>query len=573
MNAREPFVFKWATLILSMLFLAAGLAVAGRPKEASSRPIDPSSADRIDPKASATDEVTSLKQQLEQQQARIEQLLHAVEQLTQRVEAIDHARALAEAPAAAPPKEAVQVATTSPVVPPGREKAVLGEPVPPRVTAAISGSATQAEEAKRGPLAIRIGDADLTLGGFMDFTSLFRSANVGSGLGTSFGAIPFSNVTQGRLTETRLTAQNSRISLKATSKVGKFDVIGYVEADFNGFQPANGFVTSNSNTLRMRLYWVDVRRGKFEVLGGQSWSMLTPNRRGLSPHPSDIFYAQNMDTNYQVGLTWTRAAQVRFIYHPTNAWAVGLALENPQQYVGTAVALPGPASATTSYTSQVETGSNAATPNLHPDIIAKIAYDPSVAGRHLHVEVAGLLRSFRIFNPITNRTATTTGGGGSLNANLELVKNFNLILNTYYSNGGGRYIFGLGPDLIVRPDGTPSPVHAGSGIVGFEYQFNPKTMLYGYYGGAYFQRNTAFDPATDKLVGFGYSGSSASANRAVQEGSFGFIQTFWKSPHYGALQLINQYSYVTRVPWWVAAGQPKNAHLSMVYVDLRYVLP
>jgi hypothetical protein len=146
-------------------------------------------------------------------------------------------------------------------------------------------------------------------------------------------------------------------------------------------------------------------------------------------------------------------------------------------------------------------------------------------------------------------------------------------LNTYYSDGGGRYLFGLGPDLIVRPDGTPSPVHAGSGIAGFEYQFNPKTMLYGYYGGAYFQRNTAFDPATDKLVGFGYSGSSASANRAVQEGTFGFIQTFWKSPHYGALQLINQYSYVTRAPWWVATVQPKNAHLSMVYVDLRYVLP
>ncbi len=62
--------------------------------------------------------------------------------------------------------------------------------------------------------------------------------------------------------------------------------------------------------------------------------MLTPNRKGLSPIPSDIFYTQNMDTNYQIGLVWTRAPQFRFIMHPNDNWPVGLALENPQQYIG-----------------------------------------------------------------------------------------------------------------------------------------------------------------------------------------------------------------------------------------------
>ncbi len=59
----------------------------------------------------------------------------------------------------------------------------------------------------------------------------------------------------------------------------------------------------------------------------------------------------------------------------------------------------------------------------------------------------------------------------------------------------------------------------------------------------------------------------------MQEGTFGVIQTFWKSPAHGALQLITQYSYLTRSPWSVATGAPKNAHASMAYVNLRYVLP
>jgi hypothetical protein len=39
------------------------------------------------------------------------------------------------------------------------------------------------------------------------------------------------------------------------------------------------------------------------------------------------------------------------------------------------------------------------------------------------------------------------------------------------------------------------------------------------------------------------------------------------------LQSYVQYSYLTRAPWFVAPGTPKNAHLSMVYAGFRYILP
>jgi hypothetical protein len=441
------------------------------------------------------------------------------------------------------------------------------------------------EQPKESPLSFRIGGADFTPGGFMDFTSIFRSVNTGN-LGTNFFAIPFSNTVAGHLTETRFTAQNSRVSLKAHSKFGENDVTGYVEMDFLGNDSANVYVTSNSHTVRQRLYWVDVKRGKWEVLAGQSWGWLTPNRVGLSPNPSDVFFSNNMDFNYQVGLTWTRAPQVRAVYHPNEHWAMGIALENPEQFGGQGE-ITFPASFNAQLAGQIDQANISSTPNLHPDVIPKIAYDTDMGGKHFHAEAAGLLTSVKVTDlPAvlggTFTSHTKTGGGFESAANLELFKNFRILASAFYSDGGGRYIAGLGPQAVLLPNpaGTDvgvSMVHSGSGILGFETQVTPHTLFYGYYGGDYFQRNFTLDttPAAppNRFIGFGGPNSANNNNRAIQEGTFGWIQTFWRNPQYGALQLITQASYVTRSPWFVAAGAPKNAHLGMGWVDLRYVLP
>jgi hypothetical protein len=438
------------------------------------------------------------------------------------------------------------------------------------------------ERPKESPLSFRIGGADFTPGGFMDFTTMFRSTNTGNTGGTNFVAIPFSNTVGGHLTETRFTAQNSRISLKATDKFGENDVTGYLEMDFLGNDAANVEVTSNSHTLRQRLYWVDVKRHKWEILAGQSWSWLTPNRVGLSANPSDVFFSNNMDFNYQVGLTWTRAPQFRLAYHPNEHWGMGVALENPQQYVGVGE-VTFPFAFNAQLGTQFDAGNNAGAPNMHPDVISKVAYDTDLGGKHFHAEAAGLLTSVKITDLSGGAfvSHTKTGAGAEAAVNLEVVKNLRFVANAFYSDGGGRYIFGMGPQAVVVPNaaGTDvdiSMVHAGSGIVGFEAQVTPKTLFSAYYGGAYFQRNFFVDttnPVPGRFAGFGGPNSPNSANRAIQEPSFAWTQTFWKSPQYGALQLITQASYVTRSPWFVAAGAPKNAHLGMGWVDLRYVLP
>ena len=159
-------------------------------------------------------------------------------------------------------------------------------------------------------------------------------------------------------------------------------------------------------TYRLRLYWANLRKGIWEVQAGQSWSLLTPNRKGLSALPSDLFYSQVVDVNYMNGLVWGRIPDVRFIVHPSNQVTAGIAFGNAEQYIGGSggggmPTLPAALSAS-NFNNEVNNGNtNTSVPNLHPDIIAKIAFEPNA---HMHFEIAGLERTFRTFMPSTSQS-------------------------------------------------------------------------------------------------------------------------------------------------------------------------
>jgi hypothetical protein len=340
------------------------------------------------------------------------------------------------------------------------------------------------------PLGFSIGNTTFSPLGFVDFISVTHSTDAGGGIGTGFGGIPFSNAEAGGLSETHFSMQNSRLGMRVDSNYLGYNILGYVEADFLGAAPANPFVTSNSDTFRMRLFFVDLKKDAFELTAGQTWSLMTPNRVGIGVLPSEIFYSQDVDTNYQAGLTWARQTGIRFTYNPSHMFHWAVALENPEQYSGAAVTYPknlatiGPA----------ELDNNAggvAIPNLFPDVISKIALDGGEPGHRAHLEIVGLLSSFQTFNSLTTGPGADThfnkiGGGGELNFNFELSRQFRLLFNNYYSDGGGRYIgTGLAPDVILRANGSVSAVHSASTVAGIEAQLTPKAMVYAYYGGVY----------------------------------------------------------------------------------------
>jgi hypothetical protein len=424
------------------------------------------------------------------------------------------------------------------------------------------------------PLQFRLGDATITPLGFLDLTNTYRSTNAGTSLQTNFGSIPYLNTPAGRLSEDKFSAGNSRLGFRVDTIAKGWNVLGYFEGDFVGGVAANNTqVTSNSLLFRIRLYWVQTRKGAFEMLAGQSWSMMTPNRRQISPLPEDLWYGQEIDVNYLNGLTWGRIPGIRFLYHPSEKATFGVSFENAVQYFGGSggggvPTLPAALSGPMAFELDQNVSNGIAVPNLHPDIIAKAAFDPNP---HVHFEATGMETTVKLLNPNTLQSFTKGGGGGQLNGNFEIFKNFRLISNNYWSDGGGRYIFGIAPNFIVRADGSPSLIHSGSTTQGFETRVK-STELYAYYGGVYISRNTALD-TNGAPIGYGYPGSPNSQNRTTQEGTTGFIHTLWADEKYGSMQLMAQYAYLFRNPWSVEAGAPKNTHQDAVWFNLRYVLP
>ena len=471
-----------------------------------------------------SDDVAQLKAQLAQQQKQIEELTRRLDALS-KPEQPGRTEASTQGNAAGPrtldPATRPLVASTSPIFP--------NTPPPSPITITPPSQASTSDTSS--PLQFKLGDAYFTPVGFLDMTSVTRSTNPGSGIGTNFGSIPYSNTQTGSIGETRLSPQNSRIGMRVDTGFKDYKVMGYWESDFLGQlgNPPNGAlaVSSNPYVFRLRLFWVDVQKNGWEFLAGQSWSLATPNRRGVSPLPGDIFYSQDMDVNYQAGLTWERVPGFRGAYHWGDKAAFAIALENSEPYVG---------------------GGNGGSAITAP-----------AANRISSPVPATLYQTF-----------TKAGGGGELNFNFELFKGFRLIDNNYYSDGGGRYIFGQAPDFIIGANGNLSLVHSASTVAGFEANAG-RALIFGYYGGVYIGKDTAID-TNGKLIGYGPL-SNDGQNRSIQEATFGTNITLAKNPRWGALNLLFQYSYVQRNPWLVTGTSPTNANLSMGFVDLRYTLP
>ncbi len=367
----------------------------------------------------------------------------------------------------------------------------------------------ETEKPKESPLSFRIGGTDFTPGGFVDFENVFRTTNTGGSTTTAFGSIPFSNTVQGHLTEFRSTGQYSRYNLKVAGNYGANKVVGYIEGDFNGNDAANVFVSSNPHTNRLRLYWLDLKRGKWEFLGGQTWGLQTPNRVGLSPTPGDVFVPIGEDAQTHVGLPYTRAAEFRAVYHFTDHFQWGVAMQNPDQFVGAGEVIF-PFAFNAALGPQLDAANQTTTPNAFPDIHTKFAWDDDVDGKHMHFEAGGFLTNVKITNvPIGGTTFVHHSAiGASFHGafNFELAKGFRVMANGLWGQGNGRYLIGFGPQAVVVPIATGpgtfdldvSMVHSGAAIVGSEIQ--AKKSLFGfYYGGFYYQRN-AFQDVTSPLV-------------------------------------------------------------------------
>lgn len=557
--------------VLRRLVVAGVLAIVATASAADN---SPASAAAAASDTSTSAEIRQLRQLLLDQQRQIDELRKMLSARPTPAPPAAAAASPAPQPAAPAFPKLGEAASTTPMIP----SAAASTPVPQELH-------RDANAPPPSPLQLKLGETYITPVGFMDFTAVYRDTTAGSGIGTNFGNFQYrtpGNVPS-NLSEFRLSPQNSRLGVRFDTIVKGAKILGYWESDFLGGvgnpPVGNIEVSTNSYPLRLRLFFVDVKKEKWEVLGGQSWSLLTPGRTGISPLPADVFYSQVIDVNYMLGLTCCRFPEFRAVYRPNKTVSLAVALDNPEQYIGgsgggsTSVLPVGLAS---SFAPELNNGGTTlSVPNVHPDIIAKVAFDGKMSnGNAVHFELAGIERTFRTYNALSGQHFTAAGGGFSANLNVELLKGFRLLTNNYISDGGGRYIFGQAPDLVIRADGSPSLVHSMSTVSGFEYT-HKNTLLYAYYGGIYVGRNVVVDSTGSKpgLVGYGFSGAPNSQNKAIQEGTLGFNQTLWKDPKFGALNFMGQYAYFSRNPWYIAPSTPNHAYMNEIWLNLRYTLP
>jgi hypothetical protein len=137
--------------------------------------------------------------------------------------------------------------------------------------------------------------------GFLEVIGMSRSQTTSDSVSTHFGAIPLTDTPA----ETIASPAHSRVMLKSAYTAGSgaavFSV--YLESDFLNSKP-------DSAPWRWRQYWGALQTGKWELLGGQAWSLMRPNRTGIQTE-KDLMSTYVVDPAYHVGLTGLRRRQVR----------------------------------------------------------------------------------------------------------------------------------------------------------------------------------------------------------------------------------------------------------------------
>ncbi|HEX8798900.1 MAG TPA: hypothetical protein VF772_09815, partial [Terriglobales bacterium] len=421
--------------------------------------------------------------------------------------------------------------------------------------------------------ALKLGPAKVRLIGYPALTMAWRSVNNGGNVATNFNNIPYSNTVPGTTSEFRLSPQSTRLALRVDADLKSSSAAGYFEMDFVGAPVGGNLVTQSGYPFRIRQAWLDWRKDKWEITGGQLWSLMTPNKEGILPWPGDVAITQVLDLNAVPGLVFGRYAQVRVVYRSSDKVSLGFSMENPEQQVSNTVVFP--SSLINILSTQYNTGgSGLNVPNMTPDFVLKGSFDNKLSGdRGIHLDVGTVMRTFRSWNgsgPSAKDYAF--GWGVGANFNVEIKKGVRWVLDGFASDGAGRYIGGLAPDVIVAPNGTISPIHSYSWVTGLELAPNPATGLYFYYSGLYAQKNATLNSDGTCCVGFGYPGASNAADRVIQEATGGYSRVLWKYENVGSMQWGVQYGYVWAYPW-VAGGGPNAARSNLVFSQLRFNLP
>jgi Skp family chaperone for outer membrane proteins len=398
------------------------------------------------------------------------------------------------------------------------------------------------------PATLHYKGINLSPGGFLEASTIYRTKATGGEIPTPFNALPYEHADAYSLSEFYGTGRHSRVTLLAEGKVSWGTLRGYYEADWLGTGISSNNNQSNSYVLRQRVLFAEAETNShWKFVGGQLWSLATEGRKGIPNAPADIMTPQTIDPNYVTGFVWARQYGFRVVKSFKEV-AVGVSLENPQvlysatlagntpyAVLGSAGANGGnynaaisacsPSTSIVNYTNQAAGPANIYVPvyktvnscanvanyswNASPDLVIKVAFDP----KYGHYEIFGvgsydhetvypgettngnLYGGLKDYLGNTVTPALTTAGAysnaiamGGLGASLRfpIVKNkLTVGAKGLYGPGVGRYGDSTLSDVTANASGEFEPIHNGSGLATVEITPNPRWLIYFNYGGDY----------------------------------------------------------------------------------------
>ncbi len=450
---------------------------------------------------------------------------------------------------------------------------------------------------------------------FIEFATVDRTKSTGSDIPTLFLAIPIAGSDAAHLSEFYATGRQSRLAISAIGKIDAATLQAYYELDWLGTGITSNNNQSNSYVMRERQLWAQAALNSgLTITGGQQWTLATETRHGLDEKTEVL--PDTIDPNYNVGFVWARQPSLRVVQNFKNKFWAGASFEAAQTLTPSCIAtgvLAGTTAAAcpTNYViGSVGAGGGLYNPtatysaNLAPDVIAKIAYEPSWG--HFELFTIGRFFRDRVY-PGVGRTPyndTTFGGGvGGGFRTYAMNKRVELALHGLYGDGTARYASAQLPDTTLRPDGQLALLHNSAALGEVFAHATSRLDVYADWGyeeagrrifadGAGFEgyglrtaNNTGCytenlaPPTTGGVyppapIGFepGGAGNCAGSNKDVTEGTIGYDYYFYKGPA-GRFRTGLQYSWVERALWSGSTGTSPKAIDDVIETNIRYYLP
>src|ERR1700733_6135078 len=444
-----------------------------------------------------------------------------------------------------------------------------------------------------GPVA-KFAGVQLSAWGWLEAATVFRDHNSVNDMLTVFGAIPYPNSPLYKEHEFHGSARQSQFSFLADGNIDAAQKLAaYIETDFLAVGLESNYLVTNDWALRLRHGYItyDNDNWGFHLLAGQQWSMIIAQDFGIVPRRELI--PLTINANYLPGYQFTDNWQIRLVKDFDKTVWLGLSLENPATNL--APGIPDTVNGLAVNVTNTGTGGFLngvpVTPNQAPDIIEKVAWDPT---RDLHLEALAMQRFFTdntlcvtatptgcALGTASQKTSFGASGGG--NFLVRVIPNYlELMGGMMYGSGIGRYGAANLPDVTIGPNGSLVPLtafHAWSGI-----QFYPweGLILYGYAGleqnqasyfGTFGYGNPAFDNSgcmTPTAASFatGTSATCVADNRRLADAKIGFWQDLYKGP-YGRFAVGAELEYLKRTSFPGIGGVVSTDNI-IAFTSLRY---